>query len=84
MPGWGDWPRRPVDGASAAGAGPAAEIARSRVLASSVMTVAPSSITSCVGNGAEGMAASKANKADDQSCRKPEVRERMNRVRNNK
>jgi len=79
MPGWGDWPRRPVDGASAAGAGPA-DIARSRVLASSVAIVAPRRITSSVGDGAEGIAASKANKVGDQSCRKPGVRQRMNRV----
>ena len=57
LPGWGDWPRRPVDGASAAGAGPA-DIARSRVLASSVTIVAPRRITSSVGDGAEGIAAS--------------------------
>ena len=79
LPGWGDWPHRRVDGPSAAGAGPA-DIARSRVLGSSVTIVAPRRITSSVGDGAEGIAASKANKADDQSCRKPEVRQRMNRV----
>jgi len=79
LPSWGDWPRRPVEGASTVGAGPA-EIARSIVLASSVTMRAPRRITSSVGDGSEGAAASKANKADDESCRGPEVRQRTNRV----
>ena len=79
LPSWGDWPRRPVEGASTVGAGPA-EIARSIVLASSVTMRAPRRITSSVGDGSEGAAASKANKADAESCRGFEVRQRTNRV----
>ena len=60
LPNWGDWPRRPVEGASTVGAGPA-EIVRSIVLASSVTMCAPRRITSPVGDGSEGAAASKAN-----------------------
>jgi len=72
LPSWGDWHRRPADVAGTAGAAPS-DIARSQVLGSSVSIQAPRRITSSVGDGAEGAAASKANKADDESCRGPEV-----------
>ena len=73
LPSWGDWPHRPVGGASTVGAG-SAETARSIVLESSVTMCASRGITSSVVGGAKGAAASKANKADDESCRSPEVR----------
>ena len=73
LPSWGDWPHRPVGGASTVGAG-SAETARSTVLVSSVTMRALRGITSSPGGGAKGAAVSKANKADDESCRSPEVR----------
>ena len=72
LPSWGDWYHRPVDAVGTAGAA-SSDIARSQVRGSSVSIRAPRRITSSVGDGVEGAAASKANKADDESCRAPGV-----------